>query len=197
MVTIANKVVRVNTLVYGDAMKKRLAKSDWLRQGLRTLAHEGVNALKVGPMSSKLNVSRGSFYWHFRDIAEFRSHLLRTWQERGTDQVIDEMEAGAGAPNRLDRLIERAFNAERRLDQAIRSWAAQDEEVAGIVAGVDAKRVDYIAKLLIADGVESQKALARAAFLYWAYLGQPADMDLGHSQIAISALDDISTLFKS
>ena len=45
-------------------MSDRLTKSEWLRHGLRTLASEGPVALKVGPMSEKLNVSRGSFYWH-------------------------------------------------------------------------------------------------------------------------------------
>jgi hypothetical protein len=48
-------------------MHDRLTKSGWIRHGLRTLAKDGPNALKVGPMSTKLKVSRGSFYWHFRD----------------------------------------------------------------------------------------------------------------------------------
>lgn len=41
-------------------MSDRLTKDDWLRQGLRTLANEGPNALKVGPMSTRLNVSRAA-----------------------------------------------------------------------------------------------------------------------------------------
>jgi AcrR family transcriptional regulator len=69
-------------------MNNRLTKPDGLRHGLRTLANDGTNALKVGPMAAKLKVSRGSFYWHFRNIADFRSQLLRSWQERSTDQVI-------------------------------------------------------------------------------------------------------------
>ena len=44
-------------------------------------------------MATALKVSRGSFYWHFRDIADFRSQILRSWQERTTDQVIRELEA--------------------------------------------------------------------------------------------------------
>ena len=54
-------------------MSDRLTKSDWIDHGLRTLANDGPNALKVGPMATTLKVSRGSFYWHFRDIADFRS----------------------------------------------------------------------------------------------------------------------------
>src|ERR1700730_7629305 len=113
-------------------LKDRLAKSDWIEHGLRTLANEGANALKVGPMSTKLKVSRGSFYWHFRDIADFRSQILRSWQERMTDQVIQEITEKA-EPDRLKHLMRRAFVVKRSLDRAIRSWAAEDEEVATIV----------------------------------------------------------------
>ena len=74
-------------------MDDRLTKSDWIDHGLRTLASDGANALKVGPMAAKLEVSRGSFYWHFRDIADFRSQVLRNWQERMTDQVIKDLES--------------------------------------------------------------------------------------------------------
>jgi AcrR family transcriptional regulator len=186
----------VNTLVYGQVMSDRLTKSDWIEHGLRTLANGGANALKVGPMATKLKVSRGSFYWHFRDIADFRSQVLQSWQERMTDQVIRDLEAAKAEPDRLKHLMRRAFVTKRSLDRAIRSWAAEDKDVATIVASVDAHRVAYIAKLLVAAGVESRRALPRAAFMYWAYLGQVIVMDPRHSSISALAMDDISDLFE-
>jgi AcrR family transcriptional regulator len=178
-------------------MDDRLTKSDWIDQGLRTLAAEGANALKVGPMAEKLDVSRGSFYWHFRDIADFRSQLLRSWQERATDQVIEQLEAANGEPDRLKHLMRRAFVGKRNLDRAIRAWAAQDAAVAKLVAAVDARRIAYIAKMLTAAGVESRRASSRAAFMYWAYLGQAVVMDARHAAIPASAMDGISDLFES
>jgi hypothetical protein len=44
--------------------------------------------------------------------------------------------------------------------------------------------------------VESKRALPRAAFMYWAYLGQAVVMDPRHSSITASAMDDISGLFE-
>ena len=74
----------------------------------------------------------------------------------------------------------------RSLERAIRSWAAEDKDVAAVVpAGVA-----YIAKMLVAAGVERRRALPRAAFLYWAYLGQPIVMDPSHASIPASALDE-------
>jgi AcrR family transcriptional regulator len=176
-------------------MTERLTKSDWITQGLRTLAKEGAGALKVGPMAAKLQVSRGSFYWHFEDIADFRAELLRSWRERSTDRVIQQM-AERAEPARLTYLLKRAFGEDRSLDRAMRSWAAEDEDVAGVVTSVDGSRVAYIAQLLAAAGVEPGKARARANFIYWAYLGQAAVLDPRHASVGDAEIDDIGRLFE-
>jgi hypothetical protein len=48
---VTNTLARVNTPVYGDAMNGHLAKSDWIEHGLRALASDGANVLKIGPIS--------------------------------------------------------------------------------------------------------------------------------------------------
>jgi len=177
-------------------MNDRLTRPDWIRHGLRTLARDGPNALKVGPMSARLKVSRGSFYWHFQDIADFRAQLLQSWQEISTDRVIRDLDAREGEPDRLKRLMRRALSGTRNLDRSIRSWAAEDQEVAAIVASVDARRVARIAELLVDAGVESERAIHRATFVYWAYLGQAAVMDPRLSSLSAEASDDVSALFE-
>jgi AcrR family transcriptional regulator len=183
--------------VYGDRVEDRLTKSDWIEHGLRTLAREGANALKVGAMATRLKVTRGSFYWHFGDIADFRAQVLQCWQERATDQVIRDLEAAKAEPGRLKHLMRRAFVTKRHLERAIRSWAADDKDVALTVAAVDSRRVSYIAEMLVTAGVERRRALPRAAFMYWAYLGQAIVMNPRHASIPASALDDISDLFET
>ena len=190
----------VNTHVYGWGMddqltKDRLTRSAWLDHGLRILARQGVDALKVGALATGLNVSRGSFYWHFKDISEFRLQLLQRWQERTTDQVIEGIDTSIVGAARLTHLMKLAFNEDRSLDRAIRAMASTDADVAKMVASVDARRVGYMAKWLIEAGVESQRALPRAEFLYWAYIGQSAVMDPRHSAITELDVDDLSALF--
>jgi AcrR family transcriptional regulator len=178
------------------AVNDRLTRAEWIRHGLRTLANDGPGALKVGPMASGLKVSRGSFYWHFRDMADFRAQLLRSWQERSTDQVIRDLDAREGEPDRLKDLMRRAFAGTRKLERAIRSWAAENADVAAAVASVDARRVAGIAKLLAEAGVDGERAARRAAFLYWAFLGQPVVMDASHASMPAEAMDEISALFE-
>ena len=69
--------------------------------------------------------------------------------------------------------------------------------MAEIVASVDARRVAYITELLLAAGVDRPQAERRAAFLYWALLGQAFVMDPHQSAIATSGMSDISELFEA
>jgi AcrR family transcriptional regulator len=178
-------------------MNERLSKTDWIGHGLATLAREGAGALKVGAMADRLGVSRGSFYWHFRDIGDFRAQLLQSWQQTSTDQVIEQLDARQGEPGLLRQFAQRAFRGRRTLDRAVRAWAAEEAAVAKVVAQVDARRVSRVARLLVDAGVEPQRALQRAAFLYWAWLGQAAVMDPRHAALSAAALADIAGLFEA
>ena len=173
----------------------RLTRPDWIDHGLRTLARRGPAALKVGPMAQALKVSRGSFYWHFRDIADFRAQLLATWRLRSVENVIRELDSQA-EPDRLKYLMRRAFSIKLSLERAIRAWAVEDPQAAAAVQTVDAGRAAYIAGLLVSAGVEAAKAQARAGFIYWAYLGQAVVVDPRHASLRPEALDDISDLFE-
>lgn len=178
-------------------MTDRLTKSDWIEHGLAVLASEGPNALKIGALAEQLDVSRGSFYWHFEDLADFRSELLQSWQESSTDRIIRDLEVRRGEPDRLKRLMRGAFRGSRNLDRAIRSWAAEDRGVAAVVASVDARRVAGLVKLLVEAGVIGECAVARATFLYWAYLGQVLVVNPRHDSISTASLDEIVGLFES
>ena len=179
------------------AMEARLTPKDWIVAGLRLLATEGPGALKVGAMAERLGVSRGSFYWHFRDFADFRSQLLDNWRDRTVDQIIREFESDPEAPDRLQQLVKKAFFGRRGLDRAIRTWAATEPDVRAMVAAVDARRVGYMAELLIATGVDANHAQSRAAFLYWAYLGQAIVMDTATAAIDEEALKRVTALFEA
>ncbi len=178
-----------------DATHDRLTRADWIRHGLRTLAIDGPGALKVGPMAAALNVSRGSFYWHFQDIADFRGQLLQSWRQTTTDQIIQDLDAHEGEPGRLVWLMRRAFKGRRRLDRAVRAWAAHDAAVAAAVASVDKRRIAHLARLLVDAGVGRAQANHRAAFLYWAYLGQAAVMD--SNAMPADAVADLARLLQT
>ena len=123
-------------------------------------------------MCGQLGVSRGSFYWHFRDIADFRAQILEAWRERNTEWVIRDLETASQSDGGLARLLRRTFGVRRRLDQAVRTWGMSDETVAYLVATVDARRVSYLTAMMVKAGVCPELATGRATFLYWSFIGR-------------------------
>ncbi len=176
-------------------MSERLSKHDWVKHGLIVLARDGIGAIKPGPLAKELSVSRGSFYWHFVDVADFRGELLNAWARETTDRVIEE---GPDLPGRerLRALIKRAFHTDRALDRAVRSWATQDPAATKQVGEVDKRRIAHIAILLLQAGLDQQHAAERAQFLYWAYLGQPLVIAPEAGAVSDEALEQIAQMLE-
>lgn len=176
-------------------MTNRLSKEIWLQHGLETLAAKGANALKADPMAKALKVSRGSFYWHFKDIDDFHRGVIGLWQHRATTQVIEVIDDRGG--DRLYQLIKRTFSADNRYERAVRAWATQNSEVATIVATVDDQRLRYLTEVLQAIGVSQADARLRAKVLYWAYLGQSLTMNADQASLSELDIGEISKLFQA
>jgi AcrR family transcriptional regulator len=162
----------VNTVVYGDRiMADQLSAQDWLDRGLKTLASRGFSALKAAPLAKEMGVSRGSFYWHFADIAAYHAAILNHWREVATDAIIANVEQAAGDGEPLAVLLRRVFSERLALERAVRSWAAFDSAARSAVQAIDRRRFDYVEGLIRAKGIAPEIARARAQILYWAFLG--------------------------
>ena len=177
--------------------ERRLTKADWVHHGLSTLAQHGPNALKIGGMAEALGVSRGSFYWHFRDSAELRTEILRHWEEGLTDAVLRDLESRQKDQKPLLLLLKKAFIGNQNLHRAIRAWAVDDPVVAHVVEQADNRRIRYICDLLLDNGVASDHAMPRAEFLYWAYLGQAMMVGQRHKTVSAAAIGDIAAKFET
>jgi AcrR family transcriptional regulator len=152
-----------------DMLERRLSAADWVRAGLRTLGDSGAGALKADSLAKALKVSRGSFYWHFADIGAFHQAVLERWRAIAYENIVEELK---GSPReRLRNLLMRAFRADSPLERAVRAWATSDSKARAMVVEIDAKRRDYLQRLLIEAGIDATRAEARARILYWAYLG--------------------------
>jgi len=60
---------------------QRLTREDWLENALTVLSRKGRAGLRIEGLSAALGVSRGSFYWHFKDRGDFVHALLEYWYE--------------------------------------------------------------------------------------------------------------------
>lgn len=51
------------------------------------LTREGSAGLSLNNLIRKFHVTKGSFYWHFENQADFQSALIDYWHEIHTDRV--------------------------------------------------------------------------------------------------------------
>nr|WP_321273092.1 TetR/AcrR family transcriptional regulator [Alcaligenes faecalis] len=134
----------LNTIhsLYVPAMRK-LTRDDWIEAGLNTLDLEGHSGVSAERVARRLNVTRGSFYHHFRSREDFVRALLSAWEQDYTDRMLDYAAQGAGPAQVLKRYIHIAADKQPNREVAIRAWALHDPVVAEYQTRVDARRLAF------------------------------------------------------
>jgi AcrR family transcriptional regulator len=147
-----------------------LTREDWIAAAVDALRRGGVDGVRVDVLARDLGVSRGSFYWHFRDRGELLQVILARWEEE-TAWLI----AGAGAAGppreRALRYFELANASPYPPDREIFAWARRDADVARRVEAVEAERVAFFETVLRDAGAGGERARRLGEILYLATLG--------------------------
>ena len=147
----------------------------WVEAAFDALAEGGIEAVRVDPLAKRLGVTRGSFYWHYKDRDALHQAMLRAWRERASYTVFSRVERSSeNAGARLERLLALPYSSPRSaraaaIELAIRLWARRDKSAAKAVRHIDRTRLDYFEKLLREHGVAEAEARDRA-FLFYAVL---------------------------
>ena len=144
------------------------SKDDWLRAARLALLHRGRDGVRVESLARALGVTKGSFYWHFKDRRELMEALLREWEEETrllTDALRSADPRGA-LPAVIEELARRNQTSERGespSDAAIFAWAALDPMVAKRANRAEHERMLLFRKLT--------GKRAAADLFYYAYHG--------------------------
>ncbi len=137
------------------------------------MAAQGADAVRVERLAEALGVTKGSFYWHFKDRNALLEALLEAWQMQATYAIIDQVEANGGdCRARLTTLFTIVARVDGRLDRAIRTWAEQDPSARNALDQVDSRRLAYLETLFLGMGFSLPAANARARLVYHALIGQ-------------------------
>lgn len=119
------------------------SREDYLRAGLELLADSGPRALTAVRLAAELEVTTGSFYWHFRNVADFRQAVRSYWREVVVPEVIAEAMRQAEAEGRapIDKLGPLVWQTGiYRYDDAMRKWAETCADTAALLKEADAWR---------------------------------------------------------
>lgn len=147
---------------------ERLSKLDWISAALRQVGQGGVASVRVEALARTLGVTKGSFYWHFKDRDALLIEMLRYWQDSSTSNV------GRFAMDRIDdpkdrlAFIMRLASEERddvpggAVEHALREWGRSSDLARRTLSEVDSERLRLITEIYSQMGMTRSRAAAAA-----------------------------------
>jgi AcrR family transcriptional regulator len=153
----------------------RGSQEGWLEAAYDCLLESGVDSVKILPLAKKLNLSRTSFYWFFKDREELLAALVARWREKNTGSIVKQAQAYA------ESLAEAMLNVfdcwlnsdlfDAKFEFAVRSWALQSDELLAEVRDADLTRLEALKQMFIRFGHSEITADARARTTYLVQIG--------------------------
>lgn len=148
-----------------------LDRDAWINFATDVLAEEGLTGLRIEVLARRLKVTKGSFYWHFKD----RQALLNAVATRWRDARIEELTTQANVPadnamplihQLIDTYATRPNFSRMKLELAMRDWARRDPLVTSVVEAVDQARLENATRLFTLAGFAPAEAHTRALLLF-------------------------------
>lgn len=147
----------------------------WLDAAKQALVETGLDAVKIQPLATRLNIARTSFYWFFKDRNALLAALLEDWEQKNTGAFVEA--CGAYAETIAEAVLNliAVFNDEAlfepRLDFAVRGWAHRSDDVAARVNATDERRLGAIREMFARFGFAPEDADVRARTVYLTQIG--------------------------
>ena len=155
--------------------KVRTPRGAWVEAALHALATEGPEGIRIEALAKRMGVSKGGFYWHFKDRAALIEEMLDSWEQRVAGDVVAKIESEPRDPRaKLQHLFELAATLSSNLlavELALRDWSRRDDEIAARLRRVDNQRMEYMRSLFGSICVDEGDAEARSILALSLYIG--------------------------
>ena len=154
------------------AARTALTPETWIEAATEVLVDQGIDHVRVDVLATQLGVTRGSFYWHFRDREDLLRRVLQAWRDRATVALTRRLESAR--PDPREQLHDaaslpfrgRAAAKAARIELAIRAWARRDEMAREAVDEADSARLAHHERIFTALGFAPDEARGRAFLMY-------------------------------
>lgn len=162
----------------------KVTRQDWLDAARAMLVSDGIDSVKILTLAGRMQVSRSSFYWYFKDRDALLQALLDDWLSTNTRAIVTAAEARAATITGAVCTVFKAFIDPRRfdvrLDFAIRDWARRSGQVRRVLDASDGQRIAALTAMFARFGYDDAESLIRARVLYYMQIGYN-DADLQES----------------
>ncbi len=153
--------------------KSRLSIDDWVQAGFGILADRGLKALTIDRLCRRVGATKGSFYWHFSDMAGYRGALIDTWAALRDDdrEHFDALVELAPRQRLVEMMTALVSPRHWMLERAMREWARSESAVAVAVRESDRRVVAAVHQAFLDDGFSQDDADVRASATFAAGIG--------------------------
>lgn len=152
-----------------------LGREAWLDAARDALIREGIQAVEVGKLARRLQVSRGGFYWFFRSRSQLLDQLLCDWERTNTEAFKACIrQSGNNGTAEFQALVDMWVTEQSyspQWDAAIRDWARISPRVALAVQRVDDERIAILKRIFLDLGYDEDEAFVRARIVYFHQIG--------------------------
>ncbi len=139
-----------------------LTREDWITGAWEMLGDAGLDGVRVEPLARRLGVTKGSFYWHFRDRQELLDVLLDLWFSIWDDQMSPDIDGDGNAEERIWALFESVIRRTTRGQTvSLRLLSHKDPEIARRIDERDAQRLAFLMQRLEEIGFSREEARVR------------------------------------
>lgn len=167
----------------------RLRATDWVDAAFTLLTSEGEHGVTIARLCTTLTVTKGSFYWHFRDLDALWEAMAVRWQEMNRRRVADLDKLAEMPPDaRLIALSTMLIGEDHlTVERAIRNRARSNDNVADTVRNIDAEIFGAVESILGEFEMSPGQARLLSGVLVYAGIGYIH----GHEGLPTISPDDI------
>jgi AcrR family transcriptional regulator len=154
--------------------QRRFTRADWIAAAREVLISSGVDAVKVDRLAKTMQVTRGSFYWHFQHHDDLLTALLQDWEARNYFEIAQVRARWAQSDPDLSEIVAIWMDDEEgaaSIGMGIRIWAQKDVKVAEAVHRVDDEWIALLEELFRKSGYADPEAFVRARIVYFHQVG--------------------------
>ena len=156
--------------------RTQLDRGNWIENAIDVLARDGVGGLRVEVLAKRCGVTKGSFYWHFKDRQDLLAAILEHWKEGRIRDIEKTTSITPGKEREQLHFAIEVYGASRNrkgmsIELAVRDWARHDQQAATVVEAVDLYRLECTRKLFVAAGMSDAEAKSRSLLLYACVFG--------------------------
>lgn len=150
---------------------KKVDKNQWFVIGLKVLENDGFSKITIDNLCTLLEITKGAFYHHFKNIDGYVDALMKYWLSQNTIQVIEDADKLPLAKKRIEFIGNAVIQRLHKSEQVIRAWGFSSPIVKKYVQQVDDLRIEYSTKQRVLLGLSEEEAKNTSVLEYAIFVG--------------------------